>query len=79
MYSGSGYFGGMKEYLTKGKDGMAWGAGDWLMSFLGVVVLSFGFHIYGQRGLLMRHKFEVESNIQGTCRERSVKKIRKTK
>eukprot|EP00242_Pyramimonas_sp_CCMP2087_P002290 CAMPEP_0198230842 /NCGR_PEP_ID=MMETSP1445-20131203/114888_1 /TAXON_ID=36898 /ORGANISM="Pyramimonas sp., Strain CCMP2087" /LENGTH=532 /DNA_ID=CAMNT_0043911423 /DNA_START=70 /DNA_END=1668 /DNA_ORIENTATION=- len=65
--NGSGYFGGMKEYLTKGKDGVAWGAGDWLMSFLGVVVLSFGFHIYGQRGLLMRHKFEVLGCAAGSA------------
>jgi len=65
--NGSGYFGGMKEYLTKGKDDVAWGAGDWLMSFLGVVVLSFGFHIYGQRGLLMRHKFEVLGCAAGSA------------
>ena len=29
------------------------------MSFLGVVVLTFGFHIYGQRALLVRHAAEI--------------------
>ncbi len=32
--------------------GVAWGAEDWLMSFLGVVILSFGFKIFGQRRLM---------------------------
>lgn len=39
--------------------GAAWGAGDWLMSFLGVVILSFGFKIFGQRRLMQRHAPEI--------------------
>lgn len=35
------------------------GAGDYLMSFLGVVILSFGFRIYGQRRLMARHAPEI--------------------
>jgi putative effector of murein hydrolase len=35
------------------------GAGDFLMSFLGVVILSFGFKIYGQRRLMVRHAPEI--------------------
>lgn len=57
--SGGSYFDGMKKYLTKGANGAELGAGDVLMSFLGVVILSFGFHIYGQRALLHRHFAEV--------------------
>ena len=57
--TGSGYYETLKTYLTKGKNGLPKGAGDHLMSFLGVVVLTFGFHIYGQRALLVRHAAEV--------------------
>ena len=57
--SGSGYWATLKSYLTKGKGGEYKGAGDLLMSFLGVVVLTFGFHIYGQRALLTRHAAEI--------------------
>ena len=35
------------------------GAGDYLMSFLGIVILSFGFRIYGQRRLMARHAPEI--------------------
>ncbi len=35
------------------------GAGDLLMSFLGVVILSFGFRIFGQRRLMKRHAPEI--------------------
>lgn len=35
------------------------GAGDYLMSFLGVVILSFGFRIFGQRRLMKRHAPEI--------------------
>ena len=35
------------------------GAGDLLMSFLGVVILSFGFKIFSQRKLMVRHAFEI--------------------
>ncbi len=37
----------------------AMGAGDLLMSFLGVVILSFGFKIFGQRRLMRRHAPEI--------------------
>ena len=37
----------------------AMGAGDLLMSFLGVVILSFGFRIFGQRRLMRRHAPEI--------------------
>lgn len=57
--TGNGYYETLKTYLTKGKNGQPKGAGDHLMSFLGVVVLTFGFHIYGQRALLVRHAAEV--------------------
>ena len=57
--TGSGYYATLKTYLTKAKDGQPKGCGDALMSFLGVVVLTFGFHIYGQRALLVRHAAEV--------------------
>ena len=35
------------------------GAGDLLMSFLGVVILSFGSRIFGQRRLMKRHAPEI--------------------
>jgi len=57
--NGSGYWETLKTYLSKGKDGLPWGCGDHLMKILGVVVLTFGFHIYGQRALMVRHAAEV--------------------
>ena len=39
------------------------GAGDFLMSFLGVIILSFGFKIYDQRKVMARHA----SEILGSC------------
>ena len=41
----------------------AWGAGDWLMSLLGVVILSFGFKIFGQRRLMKRHAPEIFGSV----------------
>ena len=38
-----------------------WGAGNWLMSMLGVVILSFGFKIFGQKDLMVRHAPEIFS------------------
>ena len=55
--TGTGYFASLGAYLAKGSG--APGAGDLLMGFLGSVVLSFGFRIYGQRALLRRHAAEV--------------------
>ena len=57
--TGAGYYETLKTYLSKGKEGRPKGCGDHLMSMLGVVVLTFGFHIYGQRALLVRHAAEV--------------------
>lgn len=37
----------------------AMGGGDVLMSFLGIVILSFGFKIFGQRALMKRHAPEI--------------------
>lgn len=39
------------------------GAGDFLMSFLGVIILSFAFKIFDQRRLMVRHAPE----ILGSC------------
>ncbi len=55
----TGYKDTLRSYVTKGKNGQREGAGDLLMSFLGMVILTFGFHIYGQRALLRRHAVEV--------------------
>lgn len=38
---------------------MSQGAGTLLMSFLSVVILTFGFRIYSQRALLKRHGVEI--------------------
>jgi putative effector of murein hydrolase len=35
------------------------GAGDLLMSFLGVVIISFGFRVYAQRDTMKRHFPEI--------------------
>jgi hypothetical protein len=52
-----GYGAALAAYLHPDHGG--WGAGDVLMGLLGSVVLSFAFHIWGQRGLLRRHAPEV--------------------
>lgn len=65
--TGEGYWGAMEMYLTKSKDGRPAGPGDALMGFLGCVVLSFGFHIYGQRALLFRHGAEVIGCAAGSA------------
>ncbi|KAK9823111.1 hypothetical protein WJX72_000351 [[Myrmecia] bisecta] len=55
--TGQGYEAALRAYLTKGFGGM--GAGDYLMSFLPVVIFSFGFRIFGQRRLMVRHAPEI--------------------
>lgn len=65
--TGDGYWPTLSSYLTKGKDGAPLGPGDVLMGFLGCVVLSFGFHIYGQRALLFRHAAEVLGCAAGSA------------
>ena len=52
----------LRGYLTKGAGGAALGAGDLLMSFLGCVILSFGFRIYEQRAIMKRHFGEIMSS-----------------
>ena len=39
------------------------GAGDYLMKFLGCVILSFGFRIFEQRALVKRHFAEIFSTM----------------
>ena len=63
--TGAGYLGALGGYLTKRAGAM--GAGDVLMGFLGSVVLSFGFRIYGQRTLLRRHAAEVLGCATGSA------------
>ena len=55
--SGAGYTATLTSYLTKTAG--AYGAGDWLMSLLGTVILSYGFRIHAQRGLIARHRWEI--------------------
>lgn len=55
--TGAGFQNTLRSFLTKNP--AAQGAGDWLMSFLGVVILSFGFKIYSQRRLMVRHAPEI--------------------
>lgn len=52
--TGAGWEGVLTAYLTKGKAGAAWGAGDALMAFLHSVILSFGFRVFAQRALMRR-------------------------
>eukprot|EP01023_Acetabularia_acetabulum_P003191 TRINITY_DN11348_c0_g2_i5.p2 TRINITY_DN11348_c0_g2~~TRINITY_DN11348_c0_g2_i5.p2 ORF type:complete len:312 (+),score=70.85 TRINITY_DN11348_c0_g2_i5:372-1307(+) len=57
--TGVGFDDALRMYLTQGKGGLPLGAGDILMSFLGVVILSFGFKIYQQKALMKRHAPEI--------------------
>jgi putative effector of murein hydrolase/putative effector of murein hydrolase LrgA (UPF0299 family) len=52
------YAAAQKAYLNKGALSIM-GAGDALMSLLGVVIVSFGFRIYTQRDTAMRHAPEI--------------------
>lgn len=45
--------------LSAQGQGGAWGAGDLLFSFLGVVILSFGFKVYEQWPVMRRHAVEI--------------------
>jgi putative effector of murein hydrolase len=58
---GWSYSASLKAYLAKGAGPM--GAGDLLMSFLGMVIISFGFKVYAQRDTMRRHAPE----IMGAC------------
>jgi putative effector of murein hydrolase len=57
--TGAGYAATLAAYLTKGAGGAAAGAGDVLMSLLGVVILSYGFRIAAERSLIQRHAAEI--------------------
>ena len=61
--TGVGFFGALQVYLSKGAGPIASGAGDVLMGFLGTVILSFGFRLYGQRALLRRHAVEIVGTV----------------
>ena len=65
--TGAGYDAMLAAYLTKGVAGAAWGAGDGLMSLLGVVILSFAFRIHAQRGLVKRHAAEIGGAAVGSA------------
>ncbi|GFH23886.1 uncharacterized protein HaLaN_21578 [Haematococcus lacustris] len=54
---GISYAAAQKVYYSKGAGAM--GAGDLLMSFLGVVIISMGFRIYQQRDTMRRHAPEI--------------------
>lgn len=51
------YEASLKLYYSKGAGAM--GAGDFLMTFLGTVILSMGFRIYDQRETMKRHAPEI--------------------
>ncbi|KAK9807442.1 hypothetical protein WJX73_007719 [Symbiochloris irregularis] len=55
--TGAGYETTLRGFLTK--NAAQQGAGDLLMSFLGVVILTFGFKIFSQRRLMVRHAPEI--------------------
>lgn len=65
--TGSGYDAALSSYLTKGAAGAAFGAGDVLMSLLGVVILSYGFRIHAQRSLIARHRLEIGGAALGSA------------
>lgn len=65
--TGSGYDAALASYLTKGAAGAAFGAGDVLMSLLGVVILSYGFRIHAQRSLISRHRLEIGGAALGSA------------
>ena len=61
--SGVGWESVLRAFLTKGKAGAPWGAGDLLMAFLHSVILSFGFRVFAQRQLMRRHWAEVGATV----------------
>lgn len=65
--TGAGYDAALSSYLTKGAAGAALGAGDVLMSLLGVVILSYGFRIHAQRSLIARHRLEIGGAAVGSA------------
>ncbi|PRW39064.1 plastidal glycolate glycerate translocator chloroplastic [Chlorella sorokiniana] len=58
LLTGAGYWGTLQGFVTRGQGGV-WGAGDLLFSFLGVVILSFGFKVYEQWPVMRRHAVEI--------------------
>jgi len=53
--TGVGFEGALMAYKTPTGSG----AGDILMGFLGIVILSFGFSVFSQRALMVRHRYEI--------------------
>ena len=58
-WSGAGYDAVLRSYLTKATTLSSYGPGDVLFSFLGVIILSFGFKVYEQWEVLCKHGWEV--------------------
>ncbi|KAI7841491.1 hypothetical protein COHA_004884 [Chlorella ohadii] len=54
----AGYWATLQGFVTRGRGGF-WGPGDLLFSFLGVVILSFGFKVYEQWPVMRRHAVEI--------------------
>ena len=65
--TGSGYGATLGAYLTNGVGGAPPGAGDALMSLLGVVILSYGFRIAAARALIARHAPEIGVGAVGSA------------
>ena len=65
--TGRGYWAELERYLTRGAGGAAWGPGDLLFSFLPVIILCFGFKIFGQWTVLRRHWPEVVGARAGSA------------
>lgn len=61
--TGAGWEAVLRAFLTKGKGGAAWGAGDALMAVLHSVILSFGFRVFAQRALMRRHAAEIGGTV----------------
>jgi putative effector of murein hydrolase/putative effector of murein hydrolase LrgA (UPF0299 family) len=59
--TGKGFEVTLGEYMTKNKESP--GAGDILNGFLGSVILSFAFSVYGQRKIIRRHAAEITTAV----------------
>ncbi|KAG7670321.1 hypothetical protein Ndes2526B_g00065 [Nannochloris sp. 'desiccata'] len=64
LLTNQGYFSMLQDYLTKGNPQnphymYLYGPGDVLFSFLGVIILCFGFKVFDEWTVLRRHSYEV--------------------
>ena len=57
VLNGQGYHAVLRSYVLKGQGGF--GPGDLLFSFLGIIILCFGFKIFNEWTVLCRHAWEV--------------------